>query len=218
MCLRSGARLKDHEERGAGGGRRLAASAGASRQIEIASTRIELRAPLPCFGEHLRRHLPHRTIVHPALQRAAEAQDAQSQAARGRRCFKDAERAPATGRRLTLAVATIEFGCTMIMPARCRTNEAESCVCRPRRPAKVPLGRSQTDLHRSTTYTRPPNAITLSCKSRLPCRPLESGAAAAATNAQWQERTAADVTRACSSEPPKAAPPPSQGSAVFVSL
>src|ERR1043165_1211680 len=28
----------------------------------------------------------------------------------------------------------------------------------------------------------PPNAITLSCKSRPPCRPLESGAAAAATN------------------------------------
>ena len=63
-----------------------------------------------------------------------------------------------------------------------------------------------------------PNALTLSCKSRLPCRPPGSGAAAAATNAQQQERTAADVTRACSSEPPEAAPPPSQGSAVFVSL
>src|ERR1051325_5047450 len=68
-------------------------------------------------------------------------------------------------------------------------------------------------------YSRiPPNALTLSCKSRPPCRPHESGAAAAATNAQRLERPAADVTRECSSEPPEAAPPPSQGSAVFVSL
>jgi len=30
-----------------------------------------------------------------------------------------------------------------------------------------------------------------------------SGAAAAATNTEWQERTAADVTRACSSSRPR---------------
>ena len=35
----------------------------------------------------------------------------------------------------------------------------------------------------------PANAITLSCKDRLPCRPQESGATAAATNTEWQERT-----------------------------
>src|ERR1051325_248381 len=63
-----------------------------------------------------------------------------------------------------------------------------------------------------------PNALTLSCKSRPTRRPLESGATAAATNTKWQERTAAVVTRACSSKPPQAASPPSQGSAVFVSL
>jgi len=45
-----------------------------------------------------------------------------------------------------------------------------------------------------------------------------SGAAAAATNTKWQERTAADVPRACSWSRPKAASPPSQGSAAFVSL
>ena len=67
-------------------------------------------------------------------------------------------------------------------------------------------------------YFCPANAITLSCKDRLPCRPPTDGAAAAATNAQRRERAAADVTPACSSEPPEAAPPPSQGSAVFVSL
>src|ERR1044071_1531876 len=48
-----------------------------------------------------------------------------------------------------------------------------------------------------------PNVITLSCKSRPPRRPLESGTTAAATNTKWQERTAAGVTRACSSEPPE---------------
>jgi len=69
-----------------------------------------------------------------------------------------------------------------------------------------------------SVLARPPNALTLSCKSRLPRRPQESGAAAAATNTKWRERTAAGVPRACSSEPPKAASPPSQGSAVFVSL
>ena len=31
-------------------------------------------------------------------------------------------------------------------------------------------------------YSRPPNALTLSCKSRPPCRPQKSGAAADATN------------------------------------
>jgi len=46
----------------------------------------------------------------------------------------------------------------------------------------------------------------------------ESGAAAAATNTQWQERTAADVTRACSSETPKAALPPGQGTGGFCQL
>src|ERR1043166_2498121 len=34
----------------------------------------------------------------------------------------------------------------------------------------------------------------------------ESGMAAAATNTQWQERTAADVTRACSSSRPRRLP------------
>jgi len=47
------------------------------------------------------------------------------------------------------------------------------------------------------------NAITLSCKCRPPRRPLESGTPAAATNTKWRERTAADVPRACSSEPPE---------------
>jgi len=45
-----------------------------------------------------------------------------------------------------------------------------------------------------------PNAITLSCKSRPPCRPPTDGAAAAATNAQRQERNAADVTPAAQFE------------------
>ena len=45
-----------------------------------------------------------------------------------------------------------------------------------------------------------PNAITLSCKSRPPCRPPTDGAAAAATNAQWRERSAADVTPAAQFE------------------
>ena len=49
----------------------------------------------------------------------------------------------------------------------------------------------------------PANVLTLSCKSRPPCGPSGSGAAAAATNTKLQERTAADVTRACSSEPPE---------------
>src|ERR1051326_27360 len=48
-----------------------------------------------------------------------------------------------------------------------------------------------------------PNVLTLSCKSRLTCRPPWGGAAAAATNTHWRERTAADVTPACSSEPPE---------------
>jgi hypothetical protein len=48
-----------------------------------------------------------------------------------------------------------------------------------------------------------PNVLTLSCKSRPPCRPPWGGAAAAATNMQWRERTAAGVTPACSSEPPQ---------------
>ena len=60
-------------------------------------------------------------------------------------------------------------------------------------------------LTRHRVILLPPNALTLSCKSRSPRRPRESGTAAAATNTQWQERTAADVTRACSSEPPEAA-------------
>jgi|ERR1043165_1371000 len=46
----------------------------------------------------------------------------------------------------------------------------------------------------------------------------ESGAAAAATNTEWQERTAADVTRACSSEPPEAARPPGQRTGGFCQL
>src|ERR1044071_1200999 len=50
---------------------------------------------------------------------------------------------------------------------------------------------------------RPPNVLTLSCKSRPPCRPPSGGAAAAATNMQWREPSAADVTPACSSEPPE---------------
>ena len=48
-----------------------------------------------------------------------------------------------------------------------------------------------------------PNVITLSCKSRPPRRPPSGGAAAAATNMQWREPNAADVTPACSSEPPE---------------
>jgi len=42
----------------------------------------------------------------------------------------------------------------------------------------------------------PPNVLTLSCKSRPPHRGSPGGAAAAATNMQWRERTAADVTPA----------------------
>src|ERR1043165_8323614 len=38
-----------------------------------------------------------------------------------------------------------------------------------------------------------PNVLTLSCKSRPPHRGSPGGAAAAATNTQWRERTAADV-------------------------
>ena len=41
-----------------------------------------------------------------------------------------------------------------------------------------------------------PNVLTLSCKSRPPHRGSPGGAAAAATNMQWRERTAADVTPA----------------------
>src|ERR1051325_5016132 len=64
------------------------------------------------------------------------------------------------------------------------------------------MSRDRREFGRISTarFVQPHNAITLSCKSRLPRRPPESGAAAP-TNAQWQERPAADVTRACSSEP-----------------
>jgi len=46
----------------------------------------------------------------------------------------------------------------------------------------------------------------------------ESGAAAAATNTQWQERTAADVTRACTCRVAEAALPPGQGTGGFCQL
>ena len=51
--------------------------------------------------------------------------------------------------------------------------------------------------------SRQPNAITLSCKSRLPRRPLESGAAAAATNTEWQERTGSRRDAGVQLEPPE---------------
>src|ERR1044071_8385349 len=49
--------------------------------------------------------------------------------------------------------------------------------------------------HRAS-YNVPPNVLTLSCKDRPPCRPPSGGGAAAATNMQWRERSAADVTPA----------------------
>src|ERR1044071_8660973 len=50
------------------------------------------------------------------------------------------------------------------------------------------------------TAKLPSNVLTLSCKSRPTCRPHLGGAAAAATNAEWQEPSAADVTTAGRSE------------------
>src|ERR1044071_8077009 len=61
--------------------------------------------------------------------------------------------------------------------------------------------RSQTLI--AVNFPDPANVLTLSCKSRPPRRPLESGTTAAATNTKWQDGTAAGVTRACSSEPPE---------------
>src|ERR1044071_8303400 len=49
----------------------------------------------------------------------------------------------------------------------------------------------------------PANAITLSCKSRPPCRPPSGGATAAATNKQGRDRDTAAVPPACSSDPPE---------------
>jgi len=48
-----------------------------------------------------------------------------------------------------------------------------------------------------------PNVLTLSCKNRLKC--LTKGAARRLPRLtlEWQERTAADVTRACSSSRPR---------------
>src|ERR1051325_5783655 len=67
------------------------------------------------------------------------------------------------------------------------------------------MSRNRREFGRTCTarFVQPHNAITLSCKDRPPRRPLESGTLAAATNTKWQERSAADVTRACSSEPPE---------------
>ena len=65
---------------------------------------------------------------------------------------------------------------------------------------------------------RAPNVLTLSCKSRPPHRGSPGGAAAAATNMQWRERDAADVTPAVQLEPPEAAPPPGQRSGGFCQL
>ena len=66
--------------------------------------------------------------------------------------------------------------------------------------------------------SRRPNVITLSCKNRPPCRPAVSGAAAAATNAKWQERTGSRRDAGVQFEPPEAARRRANGSAVFVSL
>src|ERR1043165_9536726 len=63
-----------------------------------------------------------------------------------------------------------------------------------------------------------PNVITLSCKSRPPLRGSGSGAAAAATNTAWHERSAAGVTRACSLSRPRRLPPRATGPGVFVRL
>jgi len=60
--------------------------------------------------------------------------------------------------------------------------------------------------------------LTLSCKSRPPHRGSPGGAAAAATNMQWRERTAADVTPAVQVEPPEAARRRASRPADFVSL
>src|ERR1043165_204654 len=62
-----------------------------------------------------------------------------------------------------------------------------------------------------------PNVLTLSCKSRPPHRGSPGGAAAAATNMQWRERTAADVTPALPFGAPRGgSAPPAQGRRVFV--
>jgi hypothetical protein len=50
---------------------------------------------------------------------------------------------------------------------------------------------------------RPPNVLTLSCKSRLTCLPQEAARRLPRLTPEWQERTAADVTHACSSKPPQ---------------
>src|ERR1051325_5332804 len=73
---------------------------------------------------------------------------------------------------------------------------------------------------REDTYSRfrPANALTLSCKSRLPCRPPGSGAAAAATNTQWQERTGSRRDARVQLEPPEAARRPANGTAGFWSF
>jgi len=50
---------------------------------------------------------------------------------------------------------------------------------------------------------RPANVLTLSCKSRLTCLPQEAARRLPRLTREWQERTAADVPRACSSSRPR---------------
>src|ERR1043165_1972577 len=49
----------------------------------------------------------------------------------------------------------------------------------------------------------PSNVLPLSCKSRLKCLPREAARRLPRPTPQGQERTAAGVTRACSSKPPQ---------------
>jgi len=48
-----------------------------------------------------------------------------------------------------------------------------------------------------------PNVLTLSCKNGLTCMPREAARRLPRLTPEWQERTAADVTRACSSNGPR---------------
>src|ERR1044071_767460 len=79
-------------------------------------------------------------------------------------------------------------------PLQC--DEEQSC-------GRTPLAfRGKWSALENDIYVRPPNVLTLSCKSRPLCRPPRAARRLPRLARSSGSRTAADVTPACSSEPP----------------
>src|ERR1044071_7780296 len=143
----------------------------------------------------------------------------------GRRVRNASRRACARGGEATLRALALLHHRPMreIECPKCRFGGGAICWSRPVHHLRRCVGGNptrQTVILASVITSKSPgpaNVLTLSCKSRPPRRPPVAARRLPRLTTEWQERTAADVTRRAV-RAAQGGSPPSQGSAVFVSL